>query len=426
MRRWSRKLTLSVTAGGVALATLTGTVLASPFGKGDNPWPYAAARTPVLVAVGDIACQPDANSQGNETAKPDDTCTQSDQAAVDLRNQAQAATADQVESLQPNLVAILGDEQYQVGTYADFEGSFDRTYGAFKFLQRPAPGNHEFYDAHGQKGDDGVGYFDYYNGVQLDPNTGQAVLAADPFGNYVQPVPRPSGQAGNSDEGWYSYNLGSWHVISLNAECAVNDPTFKSCADAPAWFAQETQWLKQDLASNHASCTVAYWHQPTFSASKTPASATQPGSGGAEGTATQQWWQLLYSAGADLVLNGHEHLYARFAPMNPTGAADPKKGIREFIVGTGGEGLDNLYTDTGGNVAVPNLQDAQGQGAAFAHGQTTSFPGAFGVMKLSLDSHGYSWDYQSAAAPTSNGTPAWGSFSDTGSASCHGPAKRHD
>ncbi len=115
-------------------------------------------------------------------------------------NQAMAATANEVETMQPSLVALLGDEQYQVGTYADFEGSFDKTYGAFKFLQRPAPGNHEFYDEHGEKGDDGVGYFDNFNGLQLDPQTGQPVTAADPFGNYVQPVPRASGQAGASGQ----------------------------------------------------------------------------------------------------------------------------------------------------------------------------------------------------------------------------------
>ena len=139
--------------------------------------------------------------------------------------------------------------------------------------------------------------------------------------------------------------------------------------------------------------------------------------------AADQWWQLLSSHGADLILNGHEHLYARFAPMNAAGQAD-KHGIREFIIGTGGEGLDPLYTDASGQVSVPNLKAAQGAGSAYQNGETTTgFPGAFGAMKLTLGQNGYSWDYQSAAAPTVNGSPAWGSFSDTGSARCHGPAQ---
>lgn len=395
----------------------------------DNAWPYAPQpASPVLVAVGDISCQPDVNSATlpGEKANPGDTCTQSPPEAQ-LRNQAQAATANEVESMDPSLVAILGDEQYQVGTLADFEGSYDQTYGAFKFLQRPSPGNHEFYSTHGQDGEDGVGYFDYFNGYQLDPNTGQPVTAADPLDPArVEPVPRPNGQAGPSGEGWYSYDLGSWHIISLNAECSIGDHAAPAaCANPPAWYQQETQWLSQDLANDHASCTLAYWHQPTFSVTSAPASATIPGPDSGEGTAADAWWQLLQDHGADVVLNGHEHVYARSAPMNAAGQADPH-GIRQFIVGTGGEALDKLYTNASGQVAVPNLQAAQGSGSAFQNGTTTSgYPGAFGVMKLTLGQNGYSWNYQSAPAPNVNGAPAWGSFSDTGSAMCHGPAQGH-
>ena len=156
----------------------------------DNAWPYAPQpASPVLVAVGDVSCQPDVNSttQPGEKAKTDDTCSQNDQADAVLRNQAQAATANEVESMDPSLVAILGDEQYQVGTLADFEGSYDQTYGAFKFLQRPSPGNHEFYSTHGQNGEDGIGYFDYFNGYQLDPDTGQPVTETDPLSTSGQP-----------------------------------------------------------------------------------------------------------------------------------------------------------------------------------------------------------------------------------------------
>jgi hypothetical protein len=395
----------------------------------DNAWPYAPTpSSPVLAAVGDISCQPDVNSttQPGEKAKPNDTCSQNDLADVDLRNQAQAATANEVESMSPSLVAILGDEQYQIGSLADFEGSYDQTYGAFKFLQRPSPGNHEFYSTHGQDGEDGIGYFDYFNGYQLNPQTGQPILAPDPLSTTTppreEPVPRPDGQAGPSGEGWYSYDLGSWHIISLNAECSIGDHAVTtSCTNPPAWYQQETQWLAKDLANDHASCTLAYWHQPTFSVTSTPASATTPGADGGEGTAADAWWKLLQAQGADVVLNGHEHVYARSAPMNAAGQADPQNGIRQFIVGTGGEALDSLYTDSSGNVSVPNLQAAQGSGTAYQNGKTTSgYPGAFGVMKLTLGQNSYSWDYQSAPAPMVNGAPAWGSFSDTGSAQCHG------
>ena len=418
------------TALSVVLAVAGGSMVWAQGAKdtSDNAWPYAPQpASPVLVAVGDISCQPDVNSATlpGEKAKTDDTCSQNDKADAVLRNQAQIATANEVESMSPSLVAILGDEQYQVGTLADFEGSYDQTYGAFKFLQRPSPGNHEFYSTHGQDGEDGVGYFD---GYQFNPLTGKPDLAADPLSTTspprMEPVPRPNGQAGQSGEGWYSYDLGSWHIISLNAECSIGDHAVTtSCANPPAWYQQETQWLADDLANDHASCTLAYWHQPTFSVTGAPASATIPGADSGEGTAADAWWKLLQAQGADVVLNGHEHVYARSAPMNAAGQADPH-GIRQFIVGTGGEALDSLYTDAAGQVSVPNLEAAQGSGTAYQNGATTmGYPGAFGVMKLTLDQNSYSWDYESATAPSVNGAPAWASFSDSGSAHCHGPAK---
>lgn len=429
--RWTKKKRRFVAvalAAGVLLTTGSVVAAQNQSDTADNAWPYAPQpHNPVLVAVGDISCQPDMNSttQPGEAAKANDTCSQNNISDVDLRNQAQAATANEVESMTPNLVAILGDEQYQIGSLADFEGSYNQTYGAFKFLQRPSPGNHEFYSTHGQNGEDGIGYFDYFNGYLLDPQTGQPVLQADPLDPArMEPVPRPSGQAGQSGEGWYSYDLGSWHIISLNAECSIGDnAATTSCTNPPAWYQQETQWLSQDLANDHASCTLAYWHQPTFSVTGAPATSTTPGADSGEGTAADAWWKLLQAQGADVVLNGHEHVYARSAPMNAAGQADPH-GIRQFIVGTGGEGLDALHTDSAGNVSVPNLEAAEGSGTAYQNGTTTTgYPGAFGVMKLTLGQNSYSWDYESAAAPTVNNAPAWGSFSDSGSAQCHGPAK---
>ena len=143
---------------------------------------------------------------------------------------------------------------------------------------------------------------------------------------------RPNGPG--VGDGWYSYNLGSWHLISLNIECETQPG---GCSDTGAWFAAELEWLKKDLEENHSACTLAYWHQPTYSAAD---SLTE------EGTTALAFWQLLYEHDADLVLNGHDHLYARYRPLDPSGNYDPKKGIREFIVGTGGETLDTVVTST--------------------------------------------------------------------------------
>src|SRR5581483_1376471 len=175
------------------------------------------------------------------------------------------ATAEQVESMHPALVAILGDEQYQNGYYQDFENSFDKYWGAFKFLQRPAPGNHEFYDNHGQPGVRGVGYFDYYNGIQHGADGSEVDSTPTGATGVTQPVPQQDGQAGEfgqTGDGWYSYDLGNWHLISLNIECA-DEPG--GCSPTGSWLASETKWLAQDLATDRSPCTLAYWHQPTFS-----------------------------------------------------------------------------------------------------------------------------------------------------------------
>src|ERR1700760_1899680 len=164
--RSSRRIGITFAVAVVALCALAGTGLADGwwFAANDNAWPYAATpSSPVLAAVGDISCQPGAPE---ESEKPTDTCDQGSGSTV--RDQAQNATAMQVEAMKPNLVAVLGDEQYQNGYYSDFENSFDKYWGAFKFLQRPSPGNHEFYDNHGQTGVRGLGYFDYFNGIQHD------------------------------------------------------------------------------------------------------------------------------------------------------------------------------------------------------------------------------------------------------------------
>ena len=403
----------------------------------DNTWPYATTgHSPVLAVVGDIACQPGEVENGTiveptgeaahelcSNPKPPYTSTS--------LWQSQEATANLIEAMKPNAVAIVGDLQYQVGQYSDFEQSFDLTYGAFKFLHRPAPGNHEFYNEHSETGVAGYGYFSYYNGFQINANGNPITTTiSDPCPpalaaacNYPglttpnpQPIPRADGQAGHFElgpnggvngsgvgDGWYSYNLGSWHLISLNIECSTQPG---GCSNTGSWFASELEWLKKDLEENHSACTATYWHQPTFSATNgiTP-----------EGIAAQAFWQLLYEHKADLVLNGHDHLYAHYRPLDPSGNYDPKNGIREFIVGTGGETLDPVVTtntttaDPSGN---PNFNALN-----LEAGATGNY---WGVMALTLDQHGYEWYFESALEAPLAGAPASPTFSDKGVGTCHG------
>jgi acid phosphatase type 7 len=406
----------------------------------DNKWPYATTgRSPVLAVVGDIACEPDSDFETGEaghetcdTPKAPYTSTTSTPAGPPYSLwQSQEATANEIETMKPDLLAITGDLQYQVGQFSDFEKSFDLTYGAFKFIHRPSPGNHEFYDEHSATGVAGYGYFSYYNGYQID-GSGNPITKTitDPCPstlasacNYPglttpnpQPVPRANGQAGHFEEksgvadGWYSYNLGSWHLISLNIECSTQPG---GCSDTAAWFGAELEWLKKDLEENRSACTAAYWHQPTFSATNsiTP-----------EGIAAQAFWQLLYDHKADLVLNGHDHLYAHYRPLDPAGNYDPDRGIREFIVGTGGETLDPVVTTTvASGTGETNLEDPEGRTDFNALNLEAGSTGNYwGVMALTLDPNGYKWDFESAlegpVAPA--GSPA--TFSDKGFGFCHG------
>jgi acid phosphatase type 7 len=434
-------------AAAFALAFAAGTPAQNQNGNGNpnsngNAWPYArTGRSPLLAVVGDIACQPGETEPSGESKSELCINPKSPYTTTSLW-QSQEATANEIEAMKPDAVAIAGDLQYQVGQFSDFEQSFDLTYGAFKFLHRPAPGNHEFYDEHNETGVAGYGYFSYYNGYQVDssgnpitttvpdpcPSTPAAVAAAcnNPGATTPnpQPIPRADGQAGHFElgpnggangtgvaDGWYSYNLGSWHLISLNIECSTQPG---ACSKTGSWFAAELAWLKQDLEENHSACTAAYWHQPTFSATNgiTP-----------EGIAAQAFWQLLYEHRADLVLNGHDHLYAHYRPLDPSGNYDPQNGIREFIVGTGGETLDPVVntTVTSGSGAT-TMEDPTGNPNFNALNLETGTDGGFywGVMALTLDDHGYRWLFNSALEAPLAGAPASATFKDEGVGVCHG------
>ncbi len=407
-----------------------------------NTWPYAPTRpSPLLVVVGDIACQPGEAEPGGEAAHENCLTPKAPYTSASLW-QSQEATANQIENMKPDLVAIVGDLQYQVGQYSDFEQSYDLTYGGFKMITRPSPGNHEFYDEHGETGVAGYGYFSYFNGFQIDA-TGAPLTTTlmDPCPSITppsnggcgypasttpvaQPIPRPDGQAGHFEEsggigstipagspvgvgdGWYSYNLGTWHVISLNIECETQPG---GCSTTGSWLAAELAWLENDLTENPAACTLAYWHQPLYSAAN---SITE------EGVTSQAFWNVLYQHGADLVLNGHDHLYAHYRPLDPNGNYDANRGISEFIVGTGGETLDTVVTsgDTmsspGGqmNFNAANLQAATGY--------------YWGVMGLTLNANGYTWNFQSALEAPVAPAGTLSTYNDTGSGTCHGRANR--
>jgi len=273
--------------------------------------PERTPSPPVVVAAGDIA---------------------------DCRRESDEATARLVRGVN-GTVLTLGDEAYPAGTAEDFGECYDPTWGRFKDRTKPVPGNHE-YDTEGAEG-----YFEYF---------GKA--------------------AGDPDEGYYSYNLGSWHLVALNSNCEE----IGGCDES----SPQVSWLEADLAANDdKGCTLAYMHHPRFS------------SGVKHGNThyIKPLWEVLYEAGADVVLSGHEHNYERFAPQDPGGGADPQRGIRQFVVGTGG-----------GKGLYPILEPLAN---SEVHNDET-----YGVLKLTLNPKSYEWRFVPVEGET---------FSDSGSARCH-------
>lgn len=245
------------------------------------------------------------------------------------------ATAKLLDQISGTVMAV-GDLAYPDGSKENFQ-CYDKTWGRAKSRTRPSPGNHEFHAA------GATPYFDYFGAAAGDPKTG-----------------------------YYSYDLGSWHIIVLNSEC-------KDVGGCDAGSPQE-RWLRADLAGHPVTCTLAYWHKPLFS------------SGSAHGNdlAIKPLWDALYGANADVVINGHDHDYERFAPQTPDGAPDSVRGIREFVVGTGGKN----HRPFGAPKPNSEVRDAT----------------AFGVLKLTLKANAYDWQF----------IPEEGkSFTDSGSGVCH-------
>ncbi len=277
---------------------------------------------PVIAAAGDIACDPaDAKYNGGVGTE----------AACHMK-----ATSDLVLEVNPVAVLTLGDNQYEIATLSEFRQSFDPTWGRLKSIIHPAVGNHEY------KTPGASGYFNYFGTA-----------------------------AGDLGKGYYSYSIGTWHIIALNS----------NCSDVGGCGPRSTQelWLKSDLAAHPAFCTLAYWHHPRFSSGRY---GNNPEYGA--------FWQDLYNARADVVLVGHEHNYERFALQDPNGSADPAHGIRQFIVGTGGKNFSVFVT--------------------FQPNSEVRNSGTFGVLVMTLHPKSYDWRF----IPE----PGKG-FTDSGSASCH-------
>ena len=258
----------------------------------------------VLVGAGDIA-----------------GCTYSDD----------EATAKLLDGIS-GTVFTAGDNAYENGSPTDYSSCYGPTWGRHKDRTRPTIGNHE-YNTPGA-----AGYFGYFGAA-----------------------------AGDASRGYYSYDLGAWHIIVLNSNLLMS-----------AGSAQET-WLRSDLAAHPSRCTLAMWHHPRFSSGHHGSS-----------TSSQPLWQALYDAGADVVVAGHDHIYERFAPQTPNGQVDNAKGIREFVVGTGGAGL-YAFEHPAANSQVKNNQ-------------------THGVLKLTLSGDHYDWKFVPVAGS---------SFTDSGTGTCH-------
>ncbi|GIF92446.1 hypothetical protein Cch02nite_58900 [Catellatospora chokoriensis] len=294
----------AATITGTALVLVAATAAIALTTSASTAAPAAAAADPVLVGAGDIA-----------TSGSGDTAT--------------AALLDGISGT----VFTTGDNVYNNGTSSEFNSYYNPTWGRHKARTRPAPGNHD-YNTSGASG-----YYGYFGSV-----------------------------AGPSGRGYYSYDLGNWHIVSLNSNISMTSGS-----------AQVT-WLRNDLAASTKPCTLAYWHHPLFTS----------GANHAPSTSTRPLYQALYDYNADVVVWGHNHQYERFAPMNPSGAADSARGLRSFVAGMGGAGAYGFGT------IQPNSQARN--------------TGTLGVLKFTLHADSYDWQFVPQAGKT---------YTDSGTGTCH-------
>ncbi|MDP9401497.1 MAG: metallophosphoesterase, partial [Actinomycetota bacterium] len=281
-------------------------------GQPSAPPAAPAPAGTVIAAAGDIACAPGVPVTAT-------TCRQGDTSNL-LAGRA--------------AVLPLGDLQYERGELENFRASYAPTWGRFDAVSFPAVGNHE-YETPGA-----AGYFGYFGA-----------------------------RAGDPSKGYYSYDIGGWHLISLNSNCSV-----VPCGAG----SEQERWLRADLAAHPTACTLAYWHAPLFNSGRA-----------GRATAMRPIWAALQAGGADVVLSAHEHAYERFGRQNAAGAADPA-GPRQFTVGTGGETLFPAPTAIAANSEVRNNN-------------------SFGVLEMTLRAGSFDWRFVPAPGST---------FTDAGSEAC--------
>jgi 3',5'-cyclic AMP phosphodiesterase CpdA len=249
-----------------------------------------------------------------------------DIAMCDVNSVATAALLDSIGGL----VFTLGDNAYFRGSREEYRNCYDNTWGRHKGRTFPVPGNHEYMSA------GAAPYFEYFGEIA----------------------------GGLTGQGYYSFELGNWHAIALNSNIPVEPGSGQSA------------WLRNDLMTSRARCTIAYWHHPLFTSG--PGGNTQ---------SMRELWKILYEYGVEIVVNGHEHMYERFAPQDPDGRHDPVRGIRQFVAGTGGAFLYH---------------------PVMLHQNSEMRISGFGVLKFTLSSDRYQWEFVPVAGA-----------SDGGSGTCH-------
>lgn len=314
-----RQYLLGVAPTGTASPSPT-TASPTPTPTSPTPTPTSTSGDPVLVAFGDSACDPASgsfnNGQGTSTA-----CRQK-------------YVGDLIGALaRVDAVAPLGDNQYENGTLAAFQQSYDAAFGRFMGITYPVPGNHEYNTA------GATGYYSYFGLRAGDPATG-----------------------------YYSYDLGSWHIVAMNSNCS-------SVGGCGAGSVQE-KWLRADLAAHPNQCTMAYWHYPRYSSGEH-----------GDNTSMTAMFQALVDYKVELLMSGHDHDYERFAPMDANGVVTAS-GVRQFVVGTGGKSHYAITTVRANSVV---------------HDDAT-----YGALAVTLHDGSYDWAFH----------PESGSFTDSGTATC--------
>lgn len=310
---------------GMAAATATAQAVPSP--------------TPLPTATKLPTATPEPTVLPQVTAQPGEAILLAAGDIADCFNDGDEQTAAILARYPDAVIAAVGDTVYEDGTPEEFAQCYGPSWGQFLDRTYPAQGNHEMGDSR-----EGTPYYDYFGAA-----------------------------AGAPGKGYYSYDLGTWHIVVLNSNCGK----VGGCSAGKP----QTYWLEQDLASHPAACTLAYWHYPRFSSGQW-----------GDHEEMEPIWEILYRHGAEIVLGGHDHNYERFKPIGLNGVADETYGMRQFVVGTGGKNLGKI--DPSHIEANSEITDTS----------------TYGILKISLLADSYQWEF----IPAGGGT-----FTDSGEGACH-------